>query len=103
MTRISYVPIPAGAQQMCIASPEEGFWSIMAWVVPFSFDTTMSLLSIIRAMRVSRKLKTPSTTQLIRDGERKHCCDMPMSDHLAGFGYYVAVTLIQSFAYYFTD
>jgi len=66
--KVSHVQIPTGAQQMCIASPEDGFWSIMAWVVPFSFDTTLSLLSIVRAMRVSRRLKTPLTTQLIRDG-----------------------------------
>jgi len=62
---------------------------MMSWVVPFSFDTVLSLLSIVRAIRVSRKLKTPLTTQLIRDGERKHhYVTMSMSDHIAGFGYY---------------
>ena len=87
--KIRYYLIPAGLQQICIASPGTEHWSIMAWIAPFGFDTIMSFLSIVRAMRVSRKLKTPLTTQLIRDGERKHCCaTMTMSDHLAGFGYY---------------
>jgi len=66
--QIRYIPIPSGIRQACLASPGAGFWSIMAWIVPFIFDTTMSLLSIVRAMRVSRSLKTPLTTQLIRDG-----------------------------------
>jgi len=67
--KISYVPIPAGLQQICVASPDKGFWFIMSWVVPFSFDTAMSTLSIIRAIRVSRELKTLLTTQLVRDGD----------------------------------
>ena len=87
--KVSYIPIPTGIRQACLASPGAGFWSIMAWAVPFGFDTTMSLLSIVRAMRVSRKLKTPLTTQIIRDGAKTYIyMTMTMSDHFAGFGYY---------------
>ena len=71
--KLTHVPIPPGIQQVCIASPGTGLWSIMTWVMPLSFDTAMSALAIIRAMRVSRKLKTPLTKQLIRDGERIIC------------------------------
>ena len=66
--RIRHVPVMTGLQQVCMSSPATRSWSIMAWIVPFIIDTTLSLLSIVRAMRVSRKLKTPLTTQLIRDG-----------------------------------
>ena len=65
---ISYRRSPAGLQRICIATPGTGTWSIVAWACPFVFDTILSLLSIVRAMRISRKLKTPLTTQLIRDG-----------------------------------
>jgi len=66
---ISYRPNPAGLQQICIATPGAGTWSIVAWAFPFVFDTILSLLSIVRAMRISRRLRTPLTTQLIRDGK----------------------------------
>jgi len=66
---MSHKPIPIGLQQICIASPKKGIWSILSWAMPLSFDTAMSSLAIVRAMRVSRKLKTPLTKQLIRDGE----------------------------------
>jgi len=88
-TKISYIPIPTGIQQVCMASPGVALLSVLAWIVPFSFDTVMTLLSIVRAMRVSRKLKTALTTQLIRDGAKTcSCATMTMSDYLAGFGYY---------------
>ena len=66
--KMSYLPIPIGLPQICISSPGAGIWNILTWVMPLGFDTVMSALSIVRAMRVSRKLRTPLTKQLIQDG-----------------------------------
>ena len=66
---LRYLRIPPGLPQLCIAPPEKGIWSLMAWIVPFTLDTAMSSLALVRAMRVSRKLKAPLVRQLIRDGE----------------------------------
>jgi len=66
--KMSYLPIPIGLPQICISSPGAGIWNFLTWVMPLGFDTVMSALSIVRAMRVSRKLRTPLTKQLIQDG-----------------------------------
>ena len=87
--RVINLPVMIGLPKVCMAYPWTGSWSVVAWIVPFSFDTALSLLSIVRAMRVSRKLKTPLTTQLLRDGARTYfSVTATLSNHLAGFGYY---------------
>jgi len=92
--KIHYIPTPKGLHQICVASPGAGSWGILAWVVPFSLDTAMSTLSIVRAMRVSSKLKTQLTSQLIRDGAWKFLyVAVSKSDHLAGFYYYGCASL----------